>query len=73
MEEYRPEELTLEEAFSRLEQLLSEMDRDDLPLEEAFARYEEGMKLLKHCSSAIDSVERKVMVLSEEGELEEFE
>ncbi len=66
------EEKTLEEAFARLEQILAEMDRDDLPLEEAFSRYEEGMKLLRHCSRCIDRVEKKVMLLSEDGVLEEF-
>ena len=67
------EQMSLEEAFERLEALLTEMDREDLPLEEAFSRYEEGMKLLKYCSGTIDKVEKKVQVLSEDGILEDFE
>ena len=63
---------TLEENFERLEEILAEMDGGKLSLEESFARYEEGMRLLKKCNDAIDLVEKKVQVLSDDGTLEEF-
>ncbi|MCD7738851.1 MAG: exodeoxyribonuclease VII small subunit [Lachnospiraceae bacterium] len=65
-------EMSVEEAFDRLETLLGELEKPDQPLEEAFASYEEGMKLVKFCSDALDRVEKKVLVLSGNGELDEF-
>ena len=67
-----PEEMTIEESFDRLQNLLNTMSRDDLPLEESFTCYEEGMKLIRSVNGKIDQVEKKVLKLSEDGTLEEF-
>ena len=66
-------ELTLEENFARLEELAEELERDDISLEAAFQVYSEGMALLKCCNDQIDRVEKQVLKLSGEGQLEEFE
>ena len=33
-------------------------------LEDAFADYEEGMKLVKSCNEKIETIEKKILVLS---------
>ena len=58
-------ELTLEEAFARLED-------EKISLEDSFAQYQKGMQLLKYCNDSIDKVEKKVLVLNGEGKLDEF-
>ena len=63
---------TLEENFSRLEEIIEKMEADDISLEEAFAAYSTGMAVLKECNEQIDRVEKKVLKLSEQGVLEEF-
>ena len=63
---------SLEENFARLEELIGEMEQEDIPLEEAFRAYSAGMAVLKQCSEQIDRVEKQVLKLTEEGELEEF-
>ena len=40
--------------------------------EESFAVYAEGTKLLQYCSEKLDRVEKKMLVLNEEGKLDEF-
>ena len=65
-------EKTLEEAFAQLEEMLEKMADKDVPLEESFAIYTEGTKLLKYCSSRLDKVEKKMLVMNEEGGLDEF-
>ena len=40
---------------------------DNIPLEESFELYKEGMDMLKHCREVIDDVEKKVIMLSENG------
>ena len=66
------EELTLEESFEKLDEMLRELESPDISLEESFQVYQEGMKLLKQCNETIDKVEKKVLKLNENGELEEF-
>ncbi|MBD5551599.1 MAG: exodeoxyribonuclease VII small subunit [Lachnospiraceae bacterium] len=71
MEEQK-KEVKLEEAFEKLDEMLSELESPDISLEESFQVYQEGMKLLKQCNEIIDRVEKSVLKLNENGELEEF-
>ncbi len=66
-------ELSVEEAFEELRKILAAMQDPNVTLEESFQQYERGMKLVKYCSSRIDLVEKKVMKLSADGSLSEFE
>ncbi len=66
------EEIKLEEAFEKLEKTVSTLEREDISLEESFQIYQQGMELLKQCNQAIDQVEKKVLVLNEDGETHEF-
>jgi exodeoxyribonuclease VII small subunit len=63
---------TLEEAFEELEEIISKMNDREVSLDDSFALYTEGTKLLKYCNEQLDTVEKKMLVLSEEGELHEF-
>ena len=67
------EELTLEESFARLDQLAARLEERDIPLEEAFVLYRQGMGLLKSCSDKIDKVEKKMLEITEDGEIFEFQ
>ena len=71
MEENNKEK-SLEEHFDELEILLEDMESDCISLEKSFELYEKGMKILKTCNDKIDKVEKKVQILSKEGELNEF-
>lgn len=63
---------SLEENFARLESTMELLEREDIPLEDAFRAYSEGMAILKQCNDQIDRVEKQVLKLNEEGQLEEF-
>lgn len=67
-----PEDLSIEQSFARLQEILARMEEEDVTLEESFSCYEEGMKLVRRCNEKIAQVEQKVMVLSEDGSLDEF-
>ncbi len=66
------EKLNLEEAFQKLEETVGALEKEDISLEQSFQIYKEGMELLKKCNQAIDQVEKKVLVLNEDGESHEF-
>jgi len=69
----KEKKLSLEENFEGLEEILERLESDELPLEEAFKAYSDGMRLLKACNDQIDRVEKQVLKLTEEGQLEAFE
>ena len=63
---------SLEELFEQLGNILADMENPELSLEDAFMLYEQGMKMLKNCNQKIDAVEKKMLKMNEQGELEEF-
>ena len=72
MESAEKKELTLEESFQRLDELIAKLEDREIPLEESCAVYKEGMDLLKSSREKIDTVEKKMLQISEDGELSEF-
>ena len=65
----KKKEATLEENFAELDGMLEKLADRDVPLEESFAIYAEGMKA---CGEKLDKVEKKMLVMNEEGKLDEF-
>lgn len=55
---------SFEKAMSRLEEIVSLLERGDRPLEESMALFEEGTKLMKQCASQLDKAEQKVVKLT---------
>lgn len=64
--------MSMEEAFSALDTIVEQLESGEASLEDAFLMYQKGMELLKECSSKIDTVEKKMLKLNENGELSEF-
>lgn len=62
----------LEEMFKDLEELIGKMENEEITLEQTFDLYNNGMELLKKCNLSIDEVEKRVLVLDENGETDEF-
>ena len=62
----------LEEMFKDLEELIGKMENEENTKEQTFDLYNNGMELLKKCNLSIDEVEKKVLVLDENGETDEF-
>ena len=65
-------EQTLDQSFEKLEEMIGKLEQEDISLEESFKLYNEGMKLIKSCNDKIDKVEKEVLKLNENGELDEF-
>ena len=60
------EDLTLEEAFAELDQLIEKMENSSLPLEETFKLYKEGLSLVEFCSKKIEKVECDIRKVTED-------
>ena len=65
-------EQTLEEIFGELEGLLEALESREISLEDSFEKYKEGMALLKAAGEKIDTVEKAMLVLNDQGEADEF-
>ncbi len=66
------DEFSLEQAFGQLEELVSALENPQITLEDAVGKWQSGMELVKKCEEQIDLAEKKVLVLSEEGNTDEF-
>ncbi|MGL4650391.1 MAG: exodeoxyribonuclease VII small subunit [Caldilineaceae bacterium] len=53
-------DLSYEEAFSQLEEILSRLEGGDLPLEESLSLFEKGSALVAHCSRKLEEAELRV-------------
>ena len=67
-----PEEKTLEEAFTELDGLAEKLEDRETSLEDSFKFYRQGMELLKFCSEKLDTVEKKMLQINEDGTFSEF-
>jgi exodeoxyribonuclease VII small subunit len=53
-------DLSYEEAFDQLEQVLQALESGDLPLEQALSLYELGATLAAYCARKLDEAELRV-------------
>ena len=65
-------ELSIEDAFERLDILLEKLEDRETTLEDSFVLYQQGMELLKHCNEKIDTVEKKIQIMNGDGGFDEF-
>ena len=65
-------EQTLEEIFGEMEGLLEALESREISLEDSFEKYKEGMALLKAAGEKIDTVEKAMLVLNDQGEADEL-
>lgn len=54
---------TFEENMTRLEELVTRLEKGDVPLSESLKLFEEGTKLVNQCRSELDKAEQQVVKL----------
>lgn len=62
----------LEERFEAIEQILDQMEDADVTLEDSFALYKKGLEELGAANAMLDEMESAMLVMAEDGTLEEF-
>ena len=65
-------EKNIEDVFQELDVIAEKLESSDTSLEDSFRLYKKGMELLKYCSGKLDTVEKKMLKMNENGELSEF-
>lgn len=66
------EQESLESIFGELDKIVGKLEEEDISLEESFNLYDKGIKLLNVCNDRIGKIEKKIMTLNEEGQMNEL-
>ena len=66
-------DINFEDAMKKLEEIASELEKNDLDLDTSVKKFEEGMELSKKCSQILESAEKRISVLinTDDGIVEE--
>ncbi len=60
-------ELTYEQAYKRLEEIVEKLENGSVPLEESMKLFEEGTKLANFCNTKLNAAEQKFTQLITEN------
>ncbi len=60
---------SFEEALARLDEIVSEMDSGKAELDRLLSLFEEGTALVRQCRKELDLAERKIKLVTEDGEI----
>lgn len=60
--------IQFEEAFKRLEEIVSKLESGDLSLEESMTLFKEGITLTETCRSRLEAAEQKIQLLLKDSE-----
>ena len=65
-------EKNIEDVFQELDVIAEKLESSDTSLEDSFRLYKKGMELLKYCIGKLDTVEKNMLQMDEDGTLREF-
>lgn len=66
------ENISLEERFDRIEDIIQKMETGDVSLDMSFELYKDGLEEIKAANAMLDNMEKAMLILNEDGTLEEF-
>lgn len=66
-------QVSVEEAFAQLSDIVEKMDEPEVTLEESMQLYRRGIELLNQCGDTLDRIEKEMITLTEEGEIPDGE
>ena len=65
-------QISLEERFERIEDIIKQMEAGDASLDMSFELYKNGLEEIKIANNMLDDMEKAMLLLNEDGTLEEF-
>ena len=64
--------VSLEERFEHIEDIIEQMEQGDITLDKSFELYKNGLDEIKAANAMLDDIEKAMLVMNEDGSLEEF-
>lgn len=65
--------MTIDELLMEIQEITEQMEQGGQSLEEALKSYETGIRLIRECSMQIEQVEKKIQMIQDGGEKENYE
>lgn len=66
-------EMKFEEKMAKLEELVSELEKEDIKIDDSIEKYKEAIGLVNDCNKQLKSIEEQVAkIVSEDGSVNEF-
>lgn len=66
-------ELSYEEAYLKLEEILNKLETKNTSLDESLQLYAKGIELYAHCNKLLDEAKLKISKFNDLGLLEDFD
>ena len=64
--------VSLEEHFEQIEEIIEQMETGDITLDKSFELYKKGLEEIKAANAMLETIEKAMLVMNEDGSLEEF-
>ena len=64
--------VSLEEHFENIEEIIEKMETGDITLDKSFELYKNGLEEIKAANAMLETIEKAMLVMNEDGSLEEF-
>ena len=61
-------ELSIDESFRKLDQIIDRMQSQDLSLEETFRLYQQGVSLVESCNQKIGKIQCDIQLIAQTSE-----
>lgn len=65
-------QVSLEERFGHIEEIIEKMETGDITLDQSFDLYKNGLEEIKAANAMLDEIEKAMLIMNEDGSLEEF-
>lgn len=62
--------MKIEEKFEEIDKIINSLEMNESSLDESFELYKKGMDIIKECNTEIEKVEKQVVILTQEDEIE---
>lgn len=62
----------LEDVIAQVEQCITRLEDPQVSLEDSFRYYEQGIAKLKLCNEKVEQIEKKMLMINSQGDLENF-
>ncbi len=64
--------VSLEERFEHIEEIIEQMENGEITLDKSFELYKNGLEEIKAANAMLETIEKAMLVMNEDGSLEEF-
>ena len=66
------DKINFEKSLKRIEEIISELEKNDVELDQSIKLYQEGIELTSFCYNKLNEVEKQSIKILEESEIEKL-